>query len=249
MVLNRKITFILTLISVIIGVMLVTQVQSNLKPKQGESTRSIIDLRTTFLKEQEKRKSLSEAIDKQLHLLHQYETSLNEGESQSVMKEELARIRKLAGFESLEDKGVIVRIEDIPISHPLSPEENTTDALVGFQQTYIVDELRWIVNSLYDNGARAIAINNNRLIATSSIRNVGDDIQVDTKPIKPPYEIKALGDQYTLISALKIEEIDQVFQTLNKKVYMEERDKLYIPAYSGNRDIRFMSPVKAKGDS
>ncbi len=246
---KRKIAFILTVISVIIGVMLATQLQSNMHPMRKES-RSINELRVTLQKELEKRKSLLADISKYDQLLYQYETSLNEGEKVNVMKDELARARKLAGMVSLEGEGVIIHIVDRAM---IPPSELATDAMIppdALPPTLVIDEdLRWLVNVLLVNGAKAVSLNGNRLISTTAIRNVGEEIQVDTKTIRPPYEIRALGDPDALISGLKLEGVDGNFQLANKVVELEKQERLTIPAYSGTRTIHYMKPVNAKGDS
>ena len=87
------------------------------------------------------------------------------------------------------------------------------------------------------------------MISTTAIRNVGDVIQIDTRTIQPPYEMKALGEPEVLLSALKLEGVEEYFQLSNKHVLAEKRDKLIIPANREERSIRFMKPVKEKGDS
>ncbi len=246
---NRKISFILTGISAIIGVMLATQLQSNLHPQKTES-RSITELRASLQKELEKHNGLLADISKYEQLLYQYESSLNEGESISVMKEELERARKLAGLVSVEGPGIVVHIIDAP--RPPGPP--ATDAEIHapdeIPANLVIDEdLRWIVNELKANGAKAVSINGHRLISTSAIRNVGEDIQVDTRTIRPPYEIKALGEPDELISGLKLAGVEENFQAANKNVILEKRSKVIIPAFTGNRKIQYMKPVKAKGDS
>ena len=52
------------------------------------------------------------------------------------------------------------------------------------------DDIRWVINELFGAGAEAISINGNRMAPTTSIRSVGDDIQVDTKVIQMPYQIR-----------------------------------------------------------
>jgi uncharacterized protein YlxW (UPF0749 family) len=240
---NRKITFILSLISAIIGVMLAIQLKSNMDPIKTES-RSIAELRATLQKELEKHKSLLADISKYNQLFYQYETSLNEGESISVMKEELARTRKLAGLVSLEGPGAVVRIIDSPPAGALS----ATDAAGAYPNVVIDEDLRWLANILFANGAKAVSINGHRLIATTAIRNVGEDIQIDTKTIQPPYELKALGDADVLISGLKLEGVEENFQLAGKTLIMEKRDNLIVPAYSETRVIRYMKPVKTKGE-
>jgi uncharacterized protein YlxW (UPF0749 family) len=244
---NRKITFILSIISAIIGVMLTVQLRSNLHPVQMES-RSVADLRTSLQKELEKHKNLLADISKYNQLYYQYETSLNEDESISVMKEELARTRRLAGLVSMEGKGIFLRIVD---NAPVSDSSVDEPAAAGYPGNYVIDDedLRWLVNTLFFNGAQAVSINGHRLIATTSIRNVGDAIQVDTKTIQPPYELKALGEPDVLISALKLEGVEENFLLANKKIVIEKRDKLLVPANQEPRVIQYMKPVKAKGDS
>jgi uncharacterized protein YlxW (UPF0749 family) len=87
------------------------------------------------------------------------------------------------------------------------------------------------------------------MISTTAIRNVGDVIQIDTRTIQPTYELKALGDPEVLLSALKLEGVEEYFQLTNKQVIAEKRDNLIIPANREERNIQFMKPVKEKGDS
>jgi uncharacterized protein YlxW (UPF0749 family) len=247
---NRKITFILSFISAIIGVMLAIQLKSNLQPVKSES-RSIAELRATLQKELEKHKSLLADISKYNQLIYQYETSLDEGESISVMKEELARTRKLAGLVSLEGAGAVVRIVDSPpgdSSASTTESDGGQDAAGVYPNTVIDEDLRWLANILFANGAKAVSINGHRLIATTAIRNVGEDIQIDTKTIKPPYEIRALGDPDVLISGMKLEGVEENFKLTGKTLMIERRDKLIIPAYNETRVIQYMKPVKTKGE-
>ncbi|QDX95169.1 DUF881 domain-containing protein [Brevibacillus laterosporus] len=245
---NRKITFILTIISAIIGIMLATQIQSTKHPKQADA-RSVIELRKALLKEQEKSKDLLADISKQGELLAQYEASLSSVETIGVMKEELNRTKKLAGLDVVEGKGIIIRIENMEV--PVGDHwEGDAPHIEESASSLMLDvDLRWLTNELLANGATVIAINNNRLISNSSIRNVGEEIQVDTKTIRLPYEIKALGDPETLLSSMKLEGVESTFQSMNKIVKMEAQDHLIIPPFTGNKQMRFMKPVKLKGDS
>jgi uncharacterized protein YlxW (UPF0749 family) len=54
------------------------------------------------------------------------------------------------------------------------------------------------VNGLWAAGAEAIAINGQRLTATTAIRNAGQAILVAYRPLQPPYVISAIGDPDTL---------------------------------------------------
>ncbi|CAM5786992.1 MULTISPECIES: DUF881 domain-containing protein [Brevibacillus] len=245
---SRKITFILAIISAIIGVMLTVQLRSSLHPAHKES-RSIAELRTSLQKELEKHKNLLADISKYNQLYYQYETALNEDESLSVMKEELARNRKMAGMVSVEGEGIILRVVDAQVNPAEAGlDGGMTEPVIG---GYTIDDedLRWLVNILFANGSQAVSINGHRMVATTPIRYVGNAIQIDTRTIQPPYELKALGEPDVLLSALKLEGVEENFRLANKEIIAEKRDKLIIPANREQRPIQYMKPVKEKGES
>ena len=55
-------------------------------------------------------------------------------------------------------------------------------------------DLQRVVNGLWLAGAEAIAVNGQRLTALSAIRDAGEAILVDNKPLVPPYTVLAIGD-------------------------------------------------------
>jgi uncharacterized protein YlxW (UPF0749 family) len=65
----------------------------------------------------------------------------------------------------------------------------------GFDAGTVFDaDLQVIVNGLWAAGAEAIAINGHRLTALSAIREAGQAILVDFRPLVPPYQVDAIGD-------------------------------------------------------
>lgn len=54
-------------------------------------------------------------------------------------------------------------------------------------------DVQVVVNSLWAAGAEAVAVNEQRLTATSAIRSAGDAILVDLVGLVGPYEIQAVG--------------------------------------------------------
>ncbi len=133
---SRKITFILAIISAIIGVMLAVQLRSSLHPVHKES-RSIAELRTTLQKELEKHKNLLADISKYNQLYYQYETALSEDESISVMKEELERNRRMAGMVEVEGEGIVLEVVDAHTPTEPILDEQMQVPVVG---EYTIDE-------------------------------------------------------------------------------------------------------------
>ncbi|MGH9021660.1 MAG: DUF881 domain-containing protein [Acidimicrobiia bacterium] len=54
-------------------------------------------------------------------------------------------------------------------------------------------DLQLLVNALWAAGAEAVAVNRERLAATTAIRGAGETITVNFRPQGPPYRIRAIG--------------------------------------------------------
>jgi len=104
----------------------------------------------------------------------------------------VARLRELeaaAGLAKVRGDGATIRLGDGPT--PINPltGERKTEARV--KDT----DLQLAANALWAGGAEAIAINGQRLTATSTIRQAGEAILVDFQPVSSPYEVVALGPE------------------------------------------------------
>lgn len=64
-------------------------------------------------------------------------------------------------------------------------------------------DLQHAVNGLWRAGAEAISINGIRLTSRTSIRNAGNTILVDYRPVAAPYRIRVLGNAARLSDAFK----------------------------------------------
>ncbi|GIJ29910.1 membrane protein [Micromonospora qiuiae] len=101
-----------------------------------------------------------------------------------------ARLRNLeasTGLGKVRGDGVVVRLADAP-----SGQQPLSGANVGPSQV-LYSDLQGVANDLWGAGAEAIAINGQRLTATSTIRNAGQAILVDFRPVTGPYEVSAIG--------------------------------------------------------
>jgi uncharacterized protein YlxW (UPF0749 family) len=103
-----------------------------------------------------------------------------------ALKSELERQRLLAGLVPVQGPGVAVTLDDSQAQIPLGADANT----------YIIHEhdLRDIVNLLWMAGSEAVAINDQRLVANSSIYCVGSVVMVNDTRLSPPYVIRAIGN-------------------------------------------------------
>lgn len=96
----------------------------------------------------------------------------------------LRRLQLATGYIPATGEGVRILVNDNPTGDSV---QRVTDA-----------DLAILVNGLWEAGAEAIAINNQRLNPLGSIRNSSSAIHVNTLPLTPPYVVRALGDTRTL---------------------------------------------------
>jgi uncharacterized protein YlxW (UPF0749 family) len=103
--------------------------------------------------------------------------------------EQLQRLELASGAGKVRGPGAVVRLADAPT--PLDP---LTGKPAGKNLGIVLDrDLQDVTNELWRDGAEAIAINGERLSATSTIRTAGSTILVDFRPISSPYDVSAIG--------------------------------------------------------
>lgn len=94
----------------------------------------------------------------------------------------------LTGSLAVTGPGVLLVVDDAPEGS-------------GGEAGRVVDlDLRQAVNSLWESGAEAIAINGHRLSVRSAIRSAGSAITVDYRSLSAPYRVEAIGDADAMIA-------------------------------------------------
>jgi len=103
--------------------------------------------------------------------------------------ERLRDLEAQTGFRRVTGDGVVVTVADAP---NVSDDGLTPSGQPDLGKIFDRD-LQAIANALWAVGAEAIAVNGQRLSATSPIRKAGGAILVDFRPVASPYEISAIG--------------------------------------------------------
>jgi uncharacterized protein YlxW (UPF0749 family) len=102
----------------------------------------------------------------------------------------VARLRNLeaaTGVTPVRGPGAEVRLGDGPT--PVDPVTGERKVDGRVKDT----DLQRATNALWAAGAEAIAVNGLRLTATSTIRQAGEAILVDFRPVTTPYKVVAIG--------------------------------------------------------
>ncbi len=160
-----------------------------------------------------------------------------QGQSASTLANQQVEEAKMnAGLIAVTGPGIRITLDD---SKSVAEEVDVNNYI---HEQYI----RAIFNALWNGGAEAIAVNDQRVTTNTEVFCAGSYIQINGSRQMPPYVIQAIGDTSNLSSALKF----YVWYQLGdlQKQYgitreLEVLDKVVIPA-GRLRDYHYSLPVK-----
>lgn len=218
--------FSIALVCMILGIMLAVQFRSTQDLQSSIPYQRLEDL-TQRLAQTEKER---DALVKEVH-------KLREEIGAGILTPEMQLIKLGAGVVAVKGPGVVVTIDDS--KRPTKPGENPNLYLIHD------DDILRVINELRAAGCEAIAINDQRLIATSEIRCAGPTLSVNNTRYSPPYSIKAIGDPQTLENALKMRGgVVETLQFWGIQVSIKKQEKVVVPAYKGVFKFEYAKPVK-----
>jgi uncharacterized protein YlxW (UPF0749 family) len=136
------------------------------------------------------RRAVADDLQKRADQLHeQVIRARDDALSDSGESARLRNLEAIAGLARVQGDGIVVRLVDAP-----PPVDPVTGKQSSTNPGRILDrDLQDIANELWRLGAEAIAINGERLTATSTIRTAGGAILVDFRPVTAPYQVQAIG--------------------------------------------------------
>lgn len=217
----------IAVVSMIVGVMLVTQYRM---------TQTIAEGNVNLQRSGELALKIHSLQEERAGLKKQIATMKEEGSLEGI-KEENQLLSLRASLVDVEGPGVVLTITDSKT--PVKDGENPNLYLIHDE-----DMLR-IVNELRAAGAEAISINDQRLIGTSEIRCSGPTVTVNGKIFAPPFIIKAIGDTKTLHSALTMRGgVVESLKYWGIEVKIQDEENVTVPAYDGTIKQNY---IKVKG--
>ncbi|MFM6851461.1 MAG: DUF881 domain-containing protein [Terrabacter sp.] len=98
------------------------------------------------------------------------------------------RVELVTGFSSVRGPGVRITVDN-------PPEVDVNDEIRD-------EDLAYLVDGLWEAGAEAIAVNDQRINVLGGIRNTSRAIHVNGRPVNAPYVVQAIGDPRTLQARL-----------------------------------------------
>jgi uncharacterized protein YlxW (UPF0749 family) len=153
------------------------------------------------------------------------------------LKDELDRANIEAGLVAVSGPGVEVTLNDSNVA--VQPGQNPN--------LYVLhdEDVLNVLNELKAAGAEALAINGQRLLATSEIRCTGPTIVTNKSyRLTPPFVISAIGNQDNMINSLQMRGgVVEQLKFWGIQVSIRRVDNLTVPAYTGSIRFDFARPV------
>ncbi|MGE8204171.1 DUF881 domain-containing protein [Heyndrickxia sp. NPDC080065] len=235
---GTKIKISMTAISIIIGFMLAIQFQTVKKPKLRD-TRDIWQLREDLLKEQDLQSKLIEEIRSNEDRFDKYETKMKDSKEQAL-KDTLKELKKDAGQTKVTGSGIVLKIAPFEEAVLLNKRVPEVSPIL----------LNRLVNELNMYGAKQIAIDGERIINTTVIRDINGETKINGRSINSyPFEIKVIAENikaanklYNRIQVSPV--IDELFVDNLKAIISKPKESIEIPAYDSSIIIQYMEPVK-----
>ncbi|HYF82030.1 MAG TPA: DUF881 domain-containing protein [Clostridia bacterium] len=238
---NRRVfKYYLFALAVIIGFITTVQFKSDTTYQGIVTIPKLLDLQNEIKSVEAENKLFNESISEQAKRLADYKAGVEStGSAFGIMQDELEKIRNYSDYEKVEGTGIIITLND-------SQQEIAEGEDIAWYLIHDIDILE-VVNELRMAGAEAIAINDERVTASTSIRCGGPTINIDGKRHAVPFVIKAIGDPKTLeASALAPESYIELYMSYSGiQVEIQKVEKLIIKGYEGRDKQRYQR--KAEG--
>jgi uncharacterized protein YlxW (UPF0749 family) len=220
-----------------LGFLVVAQIRAGraFRTQVQVPTRNVYALATLLREEREARAALETQVTDLQTKLETYERTASEGRSLAeAMGRELETLRIALGLKAMRGPGVVVRVAD-----PKTQPKGSNPVVVSYQDIVAV------VNELWAAGAEAIAVNGQRLTATTGLSQVSGTVVVNLQRLNGPFDIVAIGDPATLEGALNIRGgLLDGLRALGLTITIARRDVLTVPAYKGSMTFEHAVPVQ-----
>ncbi len=141
-----------------------------------------------------------------------------------------------AGLVPAQGAGLKVTLDDGP-NPGNAPGTDVNDFVIHSQ------DVQSVVNALWRAGATAVAIDGQRLVATSAPLCVGNTLLLNGTVQSPPYVVLAVGAAKEPFEAdALIRRLHQDADSFALRFSVDKADKLELPAFNGRTTPRYASP-------
>lgn len=230
---RTKLVFVTT--GIFIGLLVSAQIHSAIPTGAHPYDQLTIqkDLIKSFIDDQTRLKSTIVSLRKKIE--ENQQALKEQGESANL--EILHGLKQDLGLESAKGEGIEINLND----GALVNREN----MEALDQSLVhASDLRDIINLLRASQADAIAINDQRVIASTPISSVGNTILVNNFHLLPPFHIVAIGDSEYLRQRLNdpknLPDLQKRIQEGKIQFEFSPKSNLTAPLYNGNLSFQYL---------
>lgn len=224
----------------LLGFLIVVAISSTRAERRNAEPR-----RTRLVKLIESRRDTVDQLDGEVRTFRRRVDAATGRASRSDVSEReraqlLRQLGVAAGTTGLEGPGLVVRLAD-STRKPSTAEEASAFRIHDA-------DIQLVTNALFAAGAEGVAVNGNRLVATSPIRAAGSTIVVNFRPLTQPYEVVAIGARRRDFEASDIaRHFSRWHGLFGLGFHVDNRSRLVVPAFTGRVGLGVALPSGGGG--
>ena len=150
------------------------------------------------------------------------------------------------GLTPMRGPGLVVTLNDAQRdAQGRFPRDASPDDLVVHQQ-----DIQAVLNALWSAGAEGIQVQDQRLIATSAPRCVGNTLLLNGRTYSPPYVVTAVGDAAAMQRALSEAPLVTLYKQYAVRFglgYQEEAREVELVGYTAPITMKYAQPIGPLG--
>ena len=157
----------------------------------------------------------------------------NQNDTQNEV--EIINNQRLLGLTEVSGQGFIIQLDE-------NREINSNEVLNISEYLVHEEDLLYIINELFNSGADAISINDQRIVSTTSVLCDGNIIRINGKMVGVPITIKAIGYSKRMEYALtRPGGYLQKMADDGVKVTVQSSEEITIPKYDGVYNYEYLT--------
>ena len=189
------------------------------------------------------------------------ETALGLQSQQEALKDEILALRQQIGTLEAQGSGdadelrrLYAQLEEARISAGLIAVTGTGVAFrfedgAGVDGLVTARDVRFLIQELWLAGAEGVAVNDERIVGTSAVLDIGGSILVNSAYLAPPYTVTAIGppDLYErmLDSTSFVLFIQGRIEPSGIGLTVAQPPTVDLPPFAGTVNVRYAAPAEA----
>jgi uncharacterized protein YlxW (UPF0749 family) len=235
---SRQRSLVLLIPAVLFGLLVTVQWRTQLERSElsVRYNAPLIDAAKALQTEQDKLKA--DLADLRARLDELRRNASTQSGAERELQTQIEQLRAAAGLTPQVGDGVMVQLDDA---------RNVAVAARDLDKSIChATDLTDILNTAWKGGGEAVAVNDERIVGSSSVYCVGSTIMVNGTLMSPPFNIAIIGPQNRILGAFddpnQLQDLKQRRDVQGLGFRVTRANAIHIPAYSGALNVRYAEP-------